>query len=123
MTILSDVLKEIPANDELDRMRMMCDKIQEEESSKIENATMLPKGPNILLALEVPGRTEKEISFLTLERETPDKYIMVLFSIQRIQIRKEGATLKRMKVYEIDDHRTEKILTEYAKVYKFLRGE
>jgi hypothetical protein len=71
----------------------------------------------------VPGRTNKEIAFLTLERENADLYLAVFYTMPLLHTRMPEASLKRQKVWEINDHRPEKILTEYAKVNKFLRGE
>jgi hypothetical protein len=117
--ILQEILKEIKGEDNTETIRKLCDQITIEEKKNIKNYLSLPKGPNIFLALEVPGRTGKEIAFLILERESEDKYLSVLYTILKIRDRR----LKRQMVWEINDHRPEKILTEYVKKYKFLRGE
>jgi len=117
--ILQELLKEIKGDDNTEKIRKLCDKIAKEEEKNIKNFLMLPKGPNIFLSLEVPGRTTKENAFLILERESEDKYLLVLY----ITMTWGESRLKRQKVWEIDDHRPEKILTNYAKKYKFLRGE
>jgi len=117
--ILKALLGEIKGDDNTEKIRKICDKIFEEETKDITEDERLLKGPNIFLSLEVPGRTTKEIAFLTLERESKDKYLLVFYGMPKIGDKR----LKRQKVWEIDDHRPEKILTDYLKKYKFLRGE
>jgi len=126
--ILQKLLKEIKTDDKLEIVRELCDKIFDQEKDNIEHMTILPKGPNIFLTLEVPGRIKGEIAFLSLERESEDLYIAVLFVTSKKELQKAGKqdeapSIKRQRVWEINDHRPEQILTEYAKRYKFLRGE
>lgn len=123
MGILQTLLGEMKTKDLTQQVRELCDKISKEEKENIKNDHFLPEGPNIFLALEVPGRTKKEVAYLTLERESEDVYLTVLYTIPLIQMRKPDANLKRQKVWEINDHRPERILTEYAKVNKLLRGD
>lgn len=128
MGILQKLLKEIKTDDKLEIVRELCDKIFDQEKDNIEHMTILPKGPNIFLTLEVPGRIKGEIAFLSLERESEDLYIAVLFVTSKKELQKAGKqdeapSIKRQRVWEINDHRPEQILTEYAKRYKFLRGE
>lgn len=119
MTVLQELLDELKGDDNTDIVRQMCDRIAKEEKRNIENHLSLPQGPNIFLALEVPGRTKTEIAFLCLERENEDKYLAVMF----VKPKRGNKPLKRQRVWEINDHRPVKILTEYAMKYKFLRGE
>lgn len=123
MTILQQLLSELKSDDKTQQVRELCDKIQKEEFDPQGHNDHIPTGPNIFLALEVPGRTNKEIAFLTLERENADLYLAVFYTMPLLHTRMPEASLKRQKVWEINDHRPEKILTEYAKVNKFLRGE
>jgi hypothetical protein len=122
MTILSEILAEIKSHESLQQMREMCDKIQAEEEKDINEdmIELLPRGPNIFLSLQVPGRTKKEYSFLTLERESEDVYIIGHYVISIFKLEESP---KRQRVWQINDHRVEKIITEYAKKYKFLKGE
>ena len=122
MTLLQDILKEIKSDDNLEKVRLLCDQIKKEEP-QAKHPERLPYGPNILLSLEVPGRNSKEIAFLALERESEDLYLSVLYTIPLTQVRNVDITVKRQRVWEIHDHRPEKILTQYAKVIKYLRGE
>ena len=123
MPILRELLKELKAEDNTQAIKQLCDRIQEEEKESIVNLKRLPKGPNIFLALEVPGRNEKEVGFLSLERETEDLYLLVFYTILKSELEHQNKGLRRQKVWEISDHRPEPILTQFAKTYKFLRGE
>jgi hypothetical protein len=122
MTILKQILDEIKTDDKTEKLRQLCDKIQIEETGGKEDK-IAPKGPNILLSLEVPGRTVKDIAFLTLERESNSKYLVILQTMLKSQLVNEDASLKRRKFWEIEDNRPEKILTFYAEKLKYLKGE
>jgi hypothetical protein len=121
--ILQQLLSELKTDDNTQKVRELCDQIAKEEKQNQQHSDHLPIGPNIFLALEIPGRTSKEIAYLTLERETADLYLTVLYTIPLLQMRMPDSSLKRQRVWEINDHRPEKILTEYAKINKYLRGE
>lgn len=123
MRILKQLLDELKTEDNTQQVRELCDKISKEEYNPDGHIDHLPIGPNIFLSLEVPGRSTKEIAFLTLERESEDLYLAVLYTIPLLHTRMPESTLKRQRVWEIKDHRPEKILTAYAKQYKYLRGE
>ena len=123
MGLLQDIIENMNKDekDKLQQIRELCDQISEEET--IEHESKLPAGPNIFLSLEVPGRNDKEVAYLTLERESEDLYLAVLYTIATTQLSNPDSGLKRQRVWTIEDHRPEKILTEYAKQYKFLRGK
>lgn len=125
MGILKELLSEIKTGTDTDKIREICDEIFEQEKKNNEHALLLPKGPNIFLSLEVPGRNQSEIAFLCLERESEDTYLLVLFVINRSQLFKENETItmKKQKVLEINEHKPDRILTKYAQQYKYLRGE
>ena len=123
MPILQELLKQLKNEDNTQAIKQICDRIQEEEKESIVNLKRLPKGPNIFLALEVPGRNKKEVGFISLERETEDLYLLVFYTILKTELEHPNKGLKRQKVWEISDHRPEPILTQFAKTYKFLRGE
>lgn len=126
MGVLKDLLKELKDDPILDKIRKMCDRISDEEKENIKHLEILPTGPNRFLVLEVPGRTSDEIAFLALERESEDVWLLVLLTTTikeyALKDRRSLSILKR-KVWPINDSRPEIILTEYAKRYKFLRGE
>lgn len=123
MTILQTLISELKTDDKTQQLKMLCDEIQAEEMTNIGNPDILPKGPNIFLSLEVPGRNDKEIGFLTLEREAPKMYITVFSTIKSSYLENKEIAPKRQRVWTIADVRPEKILTSYGKTYKFLRGE
>lgn len=126
MGILNELLKEMKTSESFEKIRMLCDDIFNEEKDKLKYPKILPKGPNIFLSLEVPGRIEGEIAFLALERESDDLYLLVLFVTHIRELKKakgEPIIMKRQQVWQIKDNRPEQVLTEYAKRYKFLRGE
>ena len=126
MGVLRDLLKELKGDTNLEKMRQMCDRIANEERENIKHVHILPKGPNLFVVLEVPGRIKEEIAYLALERESEDVWLSVLFTttVKEFTFRdRTPPSIKRQRVWEINDSRPEAILTEYAKRYKFLRGE
>ncbi len=126
MGILRELFKEMKTDDTLEKISTLCDQIIEEEKANIIHHQILPKGPNLFLVLEVPGRIKDEIAFVALERESEDLWLSVLFTTTKKEFAyrdKTPPSIKRARVWEINDHRPEKILTEFAKRYKFLRGE
>ena len=128
MSILTDLISEMKTDDLTQRVRELCDKITAEEVSEMEYIKFGPRGPNIFLCLQVPGRTNRDVGFLTLERESEDLYMAVFWNIQKNKIPldaipEEADRPRKMKVHEIQDHRADKILTHYAKWYKFYKGE
>lgn len=125
MSIIQDLLAGIKSDDFAEKIKTICDKIFEEEKSKVKHFDLLPKGPNIFLSLEVPGRIQNEIAFLTLEREGPLQFISVLYAINKNEYTKkkiDELSFKKTKVWEINEDKPEKILAAYARQYKFLRG-
>ncbi len=124
MGILKKLLKEIKSDDVLEKITILCEQIFDQEKENIKHISILPRGPNLFLVLEVPGRIKGEIAFLGLERESADVYLAVLFITSKKELHKpESPSIKRQRVWEINDHRPEQILTGYAKHYKYLRGE
>ena len=126
MGILREILKEMKTEDNLEKIRTICDEIIKEEEDNIQHPEILPKGPNLFIVLEVPGRVKGEIAFLALERESEDLWLSVLFITTEKDYafrEKNDPSIKRTRVWQIADHRPEKVLTEFAKRYKFLRGE
>ena len=119
MGALDELIENIESERVDHQVKELCDKIFEEERSKIKHLDMLPKGPNIFLALEVPGRLNQELSFLCLERESQATYIVTVWSKSQI-----SKPLVRTKVWEIKEYnKPDKILVEYAKKIKLMRGE
>jgi len=127
MTILSDIIKELGTDKLSEQVHMICKKIKDEETESFEYIQYASEGPNIFLTLEVPGRNKKEVGFISLERESDEVYLSIYSTLFLIDIKnvepKDAAPPKRQRVWEIKDHRAEKILTEFAKHVKYLRGE
>jgi hypothetical protein len=124
MGLLDKLLKEIvdPNADFTTQIRTICDQILAEEKEKIQYPDLLPKGPRVFLSLEAPGRYDKEIGFLTLEREDEEKYIIVYHTLEKYRI-EQGIPPRRRKVWEVDENKVEKIVREYAKKLKIIKGE
>lgn len=128
MSILQSLINEMETDDLTQQVAELCDKIKSEEIEDMEYIKFGPKGPNIFLCLELPGKTNRDIGFLTLERESEDLYLVVFWNTPIKQIDLESDPMettrpRKLKVHEVQDHRPEKILTHYAKWYKFYRGE
>jgi len=123
MSMLDEILSKIPNLTTDEKIKQICDQIIKEEEPKFENASDKPEGPNIFLALEVPGITKKDICFITLEREFPGKFITVLWSKVKEKPEQEKKPLKKTRVWEINETDVKKILKEYAKIVKFMKGE
>ena len=129
MGIIDLLLKEIETknSDLTEQTRQICDQIMEQEKSKFQYEALAPKGGLVFLSLEVQGRNDKEIGFLTLEREDEDRYVAVYYTLEKYRIDEENLeeTIppRRRKVWEINEFKPKKILTQYAMKLKFLRGE
>ena len=127
MGILEDIIAELPSDELVEQVHRIATDILEEEKPKFEYMDYASEGPNILLTIEVPGRNKKEVGFLSLEREGPEVYILVFLTLPvlTMETKKPDEALppKRQRVWEIKDHRAIKIMTEFAKKVKYLRGE
>lgn len=126
MPVLNDILKEIKTTDLTQKVREFCDIITNEEKGKAKFPALLPKGPNIFLSLEVPGRSDKEIGFLTLEREGEEEYLIVYHTLEKYRVssdQEDQIPPRRRKVWPVSENKAEKILTQFAKTVKLLRGE
>ena len=125
MGILETLLSELPELDLTTKVRIICDKILEEETSNIKHPDLLPTGARIFLSLEVPGRNNNEVGFLSLEREDEEVYVIIYSTLEKHRISDDPEnkiTARRRKVWVIDDHRADRILTQFAKKLKMLRG-
>lgn len=124
MGILDDIIKELKTDDKLQQIMELCTRITEEEAPHIKHPGKLPDGPNTFLSIEIPPQKRNQINYLTLEREDEDTWLIILYSIfEKHEYELEPANAKRVKTFEIKDHRPKKILTEFAKKVKFFRGE
>lgn len=118
MTILQELLEKVQKSEIVEQVRIICDKMMEEESISLEDKEYVPKGGNIFLTVKVPPVLSKnEIAFLTLEREFKDHFVACLYnSLSESKIRK-------IKSWEIKEAKPEKILTKYVEILNHLRGE
>jgi hypothetical protein len=117
MTILNELLQMVSKSELDEQVKQICDEIMKEERPKFLNPFDEPIGPNIFLSVQFPDK--KYISFLCLERESKEKYIVSKWSKPS-----NGTVLKRQKVWEVEDiGKAEKILKFYAETLKYVRGE
>lgn len=127
MGILEEIISELPSDKLIDQLHMICKSILEEESPYFKYIEYASDGPNVLITLEVHGRNEKEVGFLSLEREGPETYLVVYSTLSNAELDTkkpdEASPPKRRRVWEVKDHRAIKIITEFAKQVKYLRGE
>ena len=127
MTILEELFKEVGANNLTEQVRAVCEKIYKEEQPTFKYPEVEPKGPNIFLAVEVPGKTNKQTGFLTLERESEEEYVAVFYLADSKKVvkgdRDNSVKPRRSKVWEINENKAERILTRFAKICKTLRGK
>ena len=104
-----------------EQIRELCDKISDEENEINKLPEYAPEGSNVLLVIEVPGKTKNEVGFVGLERNGPETYQTVLWTALKKDIDK--GSLRRRNTWEIKEFKPEKVLKEYAKIIKFMRGE
>jgi hypothetical protein len=125
MGIIDELIKEIKTSDMTIQIQEICNKIWEEEKRNITHQNVVPDGANIFLAVQVPGRNKKDISFITLERDPLEEYVAVYYSIPVKEIRTDGLPRmpKRFKSHRLEGLSAKKIMGEFAKLVKFYRGE
>lgn len=127
MGILETMLSDVKSYDLTQQVREICDQIMEQEKSKQKYPELAPKGSTIFLCVEAPGRSDKEIGFLSLEREDEESYVIVYQTIEKYRINHEfiegSPSPRRRKVWLVKEVKAEKILITYAKKLKMLRGE
>ena len=129
MTCLDEMLLEIKTSDLDTQVKELCDKIFDQEKENFTHFEYMLKGPNIFLCLEVPGRTKKEIAFLCLEREYVETYIITLWTIFKPKIgeikdkEKDIVPYRKIRTWVIKENKANKILMEYAKTIKLMKGE
>lgn len=127
MGILENIIAELPSDELIEQLHMICTDILKEESPSFRYIEYASTGPNTLITLEVPGRNQREFGFLSLEREGPETYLVVYTTIPIMEVDNkspdEAMPPKRQRVWAVNDHRVAKIMTEFAKTVKYLRGE
>ena len=131
MTILEELLSEMKTVNIVEKLKIICDRIQKEENEKFKNSReLIPKGPNNFLVVEVPGRNLKEIAYLVLERDMPvasQSYNAVLYTyiIPKLDLTKPETfpPPKRQQSWVINESDPQKVLKAFARTIKFLKGE
>ena len=118
-TILDELLEKTVKSMLDDQMKQICDQIMEEEKPKFTKPAFEPVGSNIFLAIQCSKENDILVSYLVLEREMKEKYIVVLMG----QNTKKDNALRRQKVWEVKEDKAEKILKFYAEKLKFVKGE
>ena len=126
MSILKQIIDSLEGDKNIDQVREICDKISDEEIPKMDEY-IGPKGANIFLSLPAVDM-DHECTFLTLERETFDDFIIGVWKrIKQIKVKDPTSitlgSLSRIKAVLIKSDRPEKIIEEYAKMLKYLKGE
>jgi len=115
---LSEIMKTVHTSDLDEQMKKLCDQIMDEERPKFNDPQWEPRGPNTFLSIQCNKPDDLEVSYLTLEREMKEKYIIVLMSKP---LRKQTC-LKRKRVWEVNESKPEKILKFYAETLKYVKG-
>lgn len=128
MSILRDLIDNMKTSDLVEQMRILTERIFEEESPDMEYIDHRPQGANIFLGLQIPGEIRNEVGFLCLERENEDLWLISFWTTPVRQIKQaidedNRVFLRKKRLHEIKDHRPEKILTKYAQTFKFYHGE
>jgi len=132
-TLFESILDEVKtkSSDICTQVKMICDKIKEEENpepvvmfvnkeGENQGIDITPTGPNIFLALPVPGLTTRDITFLCLERELKESFIISIWTKPDYMI----GPLRRVVTHQIPDGELPKnILKEYALKFKVMKGE
>jgi len=118
MTILDELIEELGKNEPVEQIRSICEKIFEEEKENI-NLDIAPQGPNIFLSLSIPPRYKGEETFITLEREFDQTFIVGVWSAKKVG---EG-DLRRVKTFNIKGTSAKGVIKEFAKKVKFMRGQ
>jgi len=121
MSILNELLEKVASAELDEQVKQLCDVIFEEEKDNIQKLDDLPKGPNIFLCLEVPGRSQGETAYVALEREAKEQYIMSIWVKGPPSSVDKPA--RRIKAVELKEEKAEKILLHFAETYKHMKGD
>jgi len=119
-TVLDQLISEVESSDMTQQIREMCDIVMKEETPRMKHLEYAPKGPNKFLILEVKGMLRKEIGFLTLERESEEDYVGVLWTFR---LDKKDKPPRKSKVHKIEGNTAKKVIYQFAKLVKFYKGE
>ena len=118
MSIIDELLEEYKESDLDVQVHALCEEIFEEEKDNINHMEDLPEGSNIFLALEVPPINKKEVNFITLERDEPNKYFVGIWRLDS-----KGHNTIRFKSIDITHDKPKLILREFALQLNYLKGK
>jgi len=123
--LLDELISEIKENDMTSQVNEICKEIWKEERPNVKHHKILPEGANIFLALEMPPKGKGEATFLSLERDPLEEYVSVYYSMRIRDFQKIEVPVmpKRVKTHRLEGRSAKKIMTEFAKLVKFYRGE
>jgi hypothetical protein len=111
VTLLKEFLDSVKPSDEVEKIRMLCDKIQLEEIPNYKNPDVFgvdqPKGVNVFLTLFL-----KNGNFICLEREFKDQFVVKIF---------KGKFL--VQSHHLNETVAEKVLHKFATILKHENGE
>lgn len=119
MNVIDEMLEKVKDLSFDEQVHFICDKIQEQEDSKIKNKDLKPKGPNIFLSIQVPGITTNDICFVCLEREVAKKYIISIWTKQA----NRNTNLKRSNVQDVSNiDNVKKLLYMFTEKISLMRS-
>lgn len=110
MSLFKEFLDAVKPSSEVEKIKMLCDKIQLEEIPNFKKDSLgenQPKGVNVFLTLPL-----KNNRFICLEREFKDQFVIKVMHGRLL----EGS-------YTVGDTRAEKILQKFAEIFKHENGE
>ncbi len=116
--ILDELLEEVKESDVDEQVRIICDKIFEEESDGLDPAyNNRPNGANIFLSLPINPRAEM-ITYLVLQREAQSEYAVSMWTTSL-----PGAPSMIRNTWPIKESKPEKIMKAYAERLKWAKGD
>jgi len=119
MSILDELLKSVETLPLDEQMKKVCLEIFKEEKKNIIDISDIPTGPNIFLAVQVPGIINKDICFICLERVSRGEYIVTLWAKQA----ETDTEVKRTLKWEAKSNELVKILKLFTDKVSFMRGQ
>ena len=120
MSLLKQLLNELTTKKEIEQLRELCDKISNDEILKYKEVA--PLGSRVFLCINVPGRNNKEIGFLTLEQESLENYILVYHILNKTQLTNKSVVPKRVRVWEVNEFKPKKVMKQFLEIAKMLLG-
>jgi len=112
-SILDSLIEDFKENDVDTQLKKICDKIYEEEKISLKDPDLEPKGSNVFLSIQMPSEGDI-IKFLTLERFMDKEYVACLW--------KGKDKLIKSRTIDIRQNDVKKILKEFSRHYKIMKG-